>query len=123
VRFFLRRFHGATGYCGGNGSRISISLFSLVPLIVFQAYKQFADGKSETKYSMGPQSLVMSLMWLLIIFDLWDLDSFLKWERSQLSVRLFRIVMLFFMHYILIRKPKFHSYFENFSLKEIKKKC
>jgi MATE family multidrug resistance protein len=28
-----------------------------------------------------------------------------------------------FMHYILIRKPKFHPYFENFSLKEIKKKC
>lgn len=26
--------------------------FSLVPLVIFQAYKQFADGMSETKYSM-----------------------------------------------------------------------
>ena len=26
--------------------------FSLVPLVVFQAYKQFADGMSETSYSM-----------------------------------------------------------------------
>ena len=26
--------------------------FSLFPLVVFQAYKQFADGMSETKYSM-----------------------------------------------------------------------
>jgi hypothetical protein len=26
------------------------------------------------------------------------------------------------LYYILIRKPKFHPYFENFSLKEIKKK-
>jgi MATE family multidrug resistance protein len=26
--------------------------FSLVPLIIFQAYKQFADGKSDTKSSM-----------------------------------------------------------------------
>jgi MATE family multidrug resistance protein len=26
-----------------------------------------------------------------------------------------------FMHYILIRKPKFHPYFENFSLKKLRK--
>ena len=26
--------------------------FSLIPLIMYQAYKQFADGLSETKYSM-----------------------------------------------------------------------
>ena len=26
--------------------------FSLIPVIVFQGYKQFADGLSETKYSM-----------------------------------------------------------------------
>ena len=32
-----------------------------------------------------------------------------------------RIVMLLFMHYALVRKPKFHPYFENFSFKEIKK--
>jgi MATE family multidrug resistance protein len=43
---------------------------------------------------------------------------------EQLSVRLFLVLLcVIFMHYILIRKPKFHPYFENFSLKEIKKKC
>jgi MATE family multidrug resistance protein len=27
-------------------------LFSLIPLIIFKGIKQFADGMSETKYSM-----------------------------------------------------------------------
>jgi MATE family multidrug resistance protein len=31
---------------------LDIVAFSLIPLIMFQAYKQFADGMSETKYSM-----------------------------------------------------------------------
>jgi Na+-driven multidrug efflux pump len=31
---------------------LDIVAFSLVPLIIFQAYKQFADGKSDTKSSM-----------------------------------------------------------------------
>ena len=31
---------------------LDIVACSLIPLIMFQAYKQFADGESETKYSM-----------------------------------------------------------------------
>ncbi|MCB0485629.1 MAG: MATE family efflux transporter, partial [Flavobacteriaceae bacterium] len=31
---------------------LSLVAFSLIPLIMFQAFKQFADGLSETKYAM-----------------------------------------------------------------------
>jgi len=31
---------------------LNLAAFSLVPLIMFQAFKQFADGLSQTKYAM-----------------------------------------------------------------------
>jgi MATE family multidrug resistance protein len=53
-----------------------------------------------------------------IIFDLWDLD----FSEMGIGSAMIAVVVMLVLCIILIRKPKFHPYFENFSLKEIKKK-
>ncbi len=53
---------------------LDIVAFSLIPLIMFQAYKQFADGMSETKYSMWATILanfVNVFLNYLLIYGVW----------------------------------------------------
>jgi len=97
--------------------------FSLVPLIVFQAYKQFADGMSETKYSMwativgNTANVVINYFF---IYGIWIFPE-LGIIGAAIGTIASRIIMLIFMHYIMKNKSKFHYYFEGFTLKEIKK--
>jgi MATE family multidrug resistance protein len=97
--------------------------FSLIPLIMYQAYKQFADGLSETKYSMWATiigNLTNVVINYFLIYGIW---IFPKWGIVGAAVGTIasRFVMLGFMHYMMNLKPKFHPYFKGFSLKEIKK--
>nr|WP_228778789.1 MATE family efflux transporter [Flavobacterium sp. J49] len=97
--------------------------FSLVPLIVFQAYKQFADGMSQTKYSMWATivgNVANVIINYLLIYGIWFFPK-LGIIGAAIGTIASRIIMLVFMHYIMKSKTKFHYYFEGFTLKEIKK--
>ena len=103
---------------------LDIVAFSLVPLIIFQGYKQFADGKSETKYSMWATiigNIVNVVINYFLIYGIWFFPE-MGIVGAAIGTIISRIVMLIFMHYALAMKPKFHPYFKNFSIKEIKKK-
>jgi MATE family multidrug resistance protein len=52
---------------------LDIVAFSLVPLIIFQAYKQFADGKSDTKSSMWATIIgnVINVIVNYLIYGIW----------------------------------------------------
>ena len=97
--------------------------FSLVPLIMYQAYKQFADGMSQTKYSMWA-TIVGNVANVVInyffIYGIWIFPE-LGIIGAAIGTIASRIIMLVFMHYIMKSKSKFHYYFEGFTLKEIKK--
>lgn len=97
--------------------------FSLVPLIIFQAYKQFADGMSETKYSMWATiigNVANVIINYLFIYGIWIFPE-LGIIGAAIGTIASRVIMLIFMHYIMKSKSKFHYYFEGFRLKEIKK--
>ncbi|MFN3754185.1 MATE family efflux transporter [Flavobacterium sp.] len=97
--------------------------FSLVPLIVFQAYKQFADGMSQTKYSMWATivgNVANVIINYLLIYGIWFFPK-LGIIGAAIGTIASRIIMLLFMHYIMKSKTKFHYYFEGFTLKEIKR--
>ncbi|WP_333695003.1 MATE family efflux transporter [Flavobacterium sp.] len=102
---------------------LDIVSFSLIPLIMFQAYKQFADGKSETKYSMWATILgnvVNVVINYFLIFGIWIFPE-MGIVGAAIGTITSRIVMLLFMHYVMVKKPKFHPYFEKFSWDEISK--
>jgi MATE family multidrug resistance protein len=103
---------------------LDIVAFSLIPLIIFQGYKQFADGKSETKYSMWATiigNIVNVVINYFLIYGIWFFPK-MGIVGAAIGTIISRVVMLIFIHYALALKPKFHPYFKNFSIGEIKTK-
>lgn len=97
--------------------------FSLVPLIIYQGYKQFADGLSMTKVSM--YAIVMAnilhvIINYLLIYGIWIFPK-MGILGAALGTVISRIAMVIFMHIILSRKEQLKQYFHNFSFNEIKK--
>jgi MATE family multidrug resistance protein len=102
---------------------LDLVAFSLIPLVIYQAYKQFADGLSMTKYSM--YAIIMAnvlhvIINYLLIYGIWIFPK-LGIIGAAVGTVISRIAMVVFMHYILKNNAKLKTYFENFSFSEIKK--
>lgn len=105
------------------GSYTDWVAFSLIPMIIFQGYKQFADGLSQTKYSMYAiylSNVVHIFFNYVLIYGVWGFPK-LGILGAALGTVISRIMMVVFMHYILLRNDIFRKYFKNFSFKEIRK--
>lgn len=101
---------------------LEIVAFSMIPLMAFQAYKQFADGLSQTKYAMYATllaNLVNILFNYLLIYGIWIFPR-LELQGAAIGTLLSRFFMLWFVWEILRRRKKFAAYFE-WSRKEILK--
>lgn len=97
--------------------------FSLIPMIVYQGYKQFADGLSMTKYSMYAivlSNIVHVPINYVLIYGVWFFPK-MGIVGAAVGTVISRILMLVFMHIILARKEQLKSYFQGFSFEEIKK--
>lgn len=97
--------------------------FSLVPLIIYQGYKQFSDGLSMTKYSL--YAIIMAnvlhvMLNYLLIYGVWIFPK-MGIIGAALGTVISRLLMVTFMHIILSRNEKLKQYFQNFSFSEIKK--
>lgn len=97
--------------------------FSLIPLVLYQAYKQFADGLSLTKYSMYAivlANVVHVFFNYILIYGFWIVPKF-GVTGAALGTVISRIMMLVFMHYLMKHNAYLKTYFENFTFGEIKK--
>lgn len=97
--------------------------FSLIPVIIFQGYKQFADGLSQTKYSMYAiylANVVHIFFNYVLIYGVWGFPK-LGILGAALGTVISRIMMVVFMHYIMKYNVVFKMHFKNFSFKEIRK--
>jgi MATE family multidrug resistance protein len=97
--------------------------FSLIPVIIFQGYKQFADGLSRTKYSMYAifmANIVHIIINYMLIYGVWIFPK-LGIIGAALGTVISRILMVVFMHYIMKSNAQLNPYFNNFSFREIKK--
>jgi multidrug resistance protein, MATE family len=97
--------------------------FSLIPVIVYQGYKQFADGLSQTKYSMYAilmANVVHIFFNYVLIYGIWIFPK-LGILGAALGTVISRIMMVIFMHYLLKYNKRMKQYFSHFSFKQIKK--
>ncbi len=102
---------------------LDLVAFSLIPLIIFQGYKQFADGKSATKYGMWANLLcnvVHLILNIVLIYGFWIFPK-MGMLGAAVGTVISRFVMLVFIHFALKSKAKFQPYFDGFSLKGIGK--
>lgn len=103
---------------------LDIVAFSLIPLIMFQAYKQFADGMTFTKYSMFATiiaNVVNVVINYLLIFGKFGCPK-MGVIGAAIGTIVSRIVMLIFIHYALKSNEKLKAFIVNFDFKEVTKK-
>ncbi|MCF6140458.1 MATE family efflux transporter [Flavobacterium sp. K77] len=96
--------------------------FSLIPVIIYQGYKQFADGLSHTKYSMYAiflANVVHVFFNYVLIYGVWFFPK-LGILGAALGTVLSRIMMVVFMHYLMKNNQVLKKYFANFSYKDIR---
>lgn len=96
--------------------------FSLIPMVIFQGYKQFADGLSLTKYSMYAviaSNIINIIFNYLLIYGIWIFPE-MGIVGAALGTVISRIFLVFYMHYILSAKGTLKPYFTGFNFSEIK---
>jgi MATE family multidrug resistance protein len=97
---------------------------SLIPLIVFQALKQFSDGLSSTKYPMYATILanvINIILNYLLIFGTFGFPK-LGITGAAIGTLFSRIIMVYFLWMIFKKKDKFKPYITGFNFKKIEKK-
>jgi len=96
--------------------------FSLVPMVIFQGYKQFADGMSLTKYAMYAvifSNVIHVFINYVLIYGVWFFPK-MGMLGAAIGTVISRLTMLAYMHYALSHNAKLKQYFTNFSFAEIK---
>ena len=102
---------------------LNLVAFSLIPLIMFQGFKQFADGLSQTKYAMWATILANVINVILnyvLIFGKFGFPQ-LGIIGAAIGTLAARVIMLLFLWFLLTQKKKFRPYLERFSFRKIKK--
>ncbi len=97
--------------------------FSLIPVIIYQGYKQFADGLSKTKYSMYAifmANVVHIFFNYVLIYGVWIFPK-LGILGAALGTVISRIMMVVFMDLLLRKNKELSQYFKNFKFNEIRK--
>ncbi len=103
---------------------LQLVAFSLVPLIMFQAFKQFSEGLSQTKYPMYATILanvVNIVLNYLLIFGSFGFPK-LGIVGAAIGTLASRFIMLGFLWMLLKRKKKFSFYVTGFNFAKIEKR-
>ena len=102
---------------------LDIVALSLIPLIVFQALKQFSDGLSNTKYPMYATILanvINIILNYLLIFGSFGFPK-LGIVGAAIGTLISRIIMVYFLWMIFKSRSKFKAYITNLNFKKIEK--
>ena len=100
-----------------------IVALSMVPLMIFQGFKQFADGLSQTKYSMYATiitNVVNVVLNFFLIYGIWIFPR-LELVGAAIGTLVSRVVMVIFLYFVLKKKKKFSIYMVRLKLSELKK--
>jgi len=103
---------------------LNIVAFSMIPLMVFQAFKQFADGMSQTKYAMYATiaaNIINVIINYFLIYGIWIFPK-LELVGAAIGTMTSRFVMALFMIYIVKHRKKLEPYLHPIKWIEIKKK-
>lgn len=98
---------------------LDVVAFSLIPLVIFQAFKQFSEGLSHTQYPMYATivaNVVNITINYLLIFGSFGFPK-LGIVGAAIGTLISRFVMVVMIWYQLRSRKKFHDYVTNFNFK------
>lgn len=102
---------------------LDMAAFSMIPLMIFQSFRQFADGLSQTRYSMYAMILanvVNVICNVLLIYGFWIFPR-LELVGAGIGTIIARTFMLVFLFMLLKSKSKFSAYFVWLKMKDFSK--
>ncbi|WP_299130019.1 MATE family efflux transporter [uncultured Winogradskyella sp.] len=102
---------------------LDLVAFSLVPLIIFQAFKQFSDGLSMTKYPMYATivaNIINVAINYVLIFGKFGCPK-MGIVGAAVGTLISRFVMLFFLWWILAKNKKSNVYVTNIKFFKLSK--
>ncbi len=100
---------------------LDLVAFSLVPLIIFQAFKQFSEGLSQTKYPMYATivaNVINIVLNYLLIFGNFGFPE-MGIVGAAIGTLVSRFFMVFYLWFILKTKEKFKYYVTGFNFTKI----
>ncbi len=100
-----------------------IVAISMIPLMIFQGFKQFTDGLSQTKYAMYATiitNIVNVLLNFALIYGIWIFPR-LELVGAALGTLISRVVMVIFIYVVLMKKEKFAIFMKRLKIAEIEK--
>jgi len=103
---------------------LDLVAFSLVPLIIFQAFKQFSEGLSQTKYPMYATVLanvVNIVLNYLLIFGAFGFPK-MGIVGAAIGTLVSRFVMVAYLWFLLKSKMKFRDYVTGFNFRIIERR-
>jgi len=103
---------------------LDLVAFSLIPLVIFQAFKQFSEGLSQTRYPMYATvmaNVVNIILNYVLIFGTFGFPK-MGIVGAAIGTLVARILMVFYIWYLLKRKKKFHNYVTGFNFRKLEKK-
>jgi len=103
---------------------LDIVALSLVPLVIFQAFKQFSEGLSQTKYPMYATVLANVINVILNYLLIFGSFGFPKMGivGAAIGTLVARILMVVYIWYLLNQKQKFQKYITGFNFRKLEKK-
>jgi len=102
---------------------LDLVAFSLVPLIIFQAFKQFSEGLSQTKYPMYATivaNVINIVLNYLLIFGNFGFPE-MGIVGAAIGTLVSRVFMVLYLWFILKTKEKFKYYVTGFNFSKIEK--
>ncbi|WP_232622957.1 MATE family efflux transporter [Pareuzebyella sediminis] len=103
---------------------LDLVAFSLVPLIIFQAFKQFSEGLSQTKYPMYATvmaNVINIILNYLLIFGAFGFPK-MGIVGAAIGTLVARFFMVGYLWFLLKKKKKFHDYVTGFNFRNIERK-
>ncbi|MDO6490745.1 MULTISPECIES: MATE family efflux transporter [unclassified Cellulophaga] len=103
---------------------LDLVAFSLVPLVIFQAFKQFSDGLSQTKYPMYVTLIgnaINIFLNYLLIFGTFGFPK-LGIIGAAIGTLVSRVAMVVLIWIMLKQTKKFHKYVTGFNFRKIESK-
>ena len=102
---------------------LNIVAFSMIPLMIFQAFKQFADGMSQTKHAMHATiiaNIINVIINYFLIYGIWFFPR-LELVGAAIGTMTSRFVMALFLIYIVKHRKKLEPFLHPLKWIEIKK--
>lgn len=103
---------------------LNLVAVSIVPMIIFQAFRQFSEGMSQTKYPMYA-TIVANILNIvinyLLIFGSFGFPK-MGIVGAAIGTLISRIVMLVYLYLLLYSKQRFRHFVTNFNFRQLQQK-